>query len=231
MPARTHIAAAESKGAEFLPDVNRYADAATELQVGRLTAPSYSSTLTAWYNRSITRSGSDLLFCCDRTGSPQAFLMNLRNAGTRQLTEAEGLDGASLALERMARSTSPAAVYTSRCWPRRASAKCTGSPRDGSAAPAPASIGMATTPISSSGKAMARGCGSPGARNGKAHTVLEAAFPMSDPVARPGHPGAPGKGTRLCGSPTPRESNRRAQAGRAGRSARPMGPGWEDGGH
>ena len=59
-PPRRAVISAEPRGAAFPSDAKRYADAATELEVYRLTAPSYASTLPAWYNRSITRNGSDL---------------------------------------------------------------------------------------------------------------------------------------------------------------------------
>ena len=39
-----------------------------------------------------------MAFCCDREGSPQAFRMDLKTGETRQLTEVEGLDSASLTL-------------------------------------------------------------------------------------------------------------------------------------
>jgi oligogalacturonide lyase len=68
------------------------------LEVYRLTDPAYSSTMPAYYNRAIARSSGWMLFCCDRGGSPQAFHMDLKNGETRQLTEAEELDGASISL-------------------------------------------------------------------------------------------------------------------------------------
>jgi oligogalacturonide lyase len=68
------------------------------MEVYRLTDPAYSSTMPAYYNRAIARSSAWMLFCCGRGGSPQAFHMDLKNGQTRQLTEAEELDGASLAL-------------------------------------------------------------------------------------------------------------------------------------
>src|SRR5262249_53928327 len=49
-------------------------------------------------NRVISRNSGMLLFCCDRSGSPQAFRMDLKSGDTQQLTDRPGLDGASLAL-------------------------------------------------------------------------------------------------------------------------------------
>ena len=188
--AAARMVAAETKGTEFPPDVKRYADAATELEVDRLTAPSYSSTLTAWYNRSITRAGSDLLFCCDRTGSPQAFLMSLKNAGTRQLTEAEGLDGGSLALgagDRGFAFFAGRGLYVSLLatlrerevyriaegWERGSGANVD---RDGNHA------------YFIERHADGARLRSVALSSGRARTVLEGTFPMSQPIARPGRP-------------------------------------------
>ena len=84
--AAARLIAAGSRGAEFSPDAIHYPDAATELDVDRLTGPSYSSTLPAWYNRTITRNCADLLFCCDRAGSPLVVIGRL---SVVPLTEAQ----------------------------------------------------------------------------------------------------------------------------------------------
>jgi oligogalacturonide lyase len=89
---------AQQKGASFASDSERYADPLTELDVYRLTKPDYSSTMTAYYNRGIARNSGWMLFCCDRTGSPQGFRLDLKNGETKQLTQIEGLDGATLTL-------------------------------------------------------------------------------------------------------------------------------------
>ena len=86
------------KGTTFPSDWRRYSDPTTEMEVYRLTDPAYSSTMPAYYNRAIAQSSAWMLFCCDRGGSPQAFHMDLKSGETRQLTEAEGVDGASIAL-------------------------------------------------------------------------------------------------------------------------------------
>jgi oligogalacturonide lyase len=96
--AGTPLAAQALKGTTFPSDWRRYSDPTTELEVYRLTDPAYSSTMPAYYNRAIARSSGWMLFCCDRGGSPQAFHMDLKSGETRQLTEAEELDGASIAL-------------------------------------------------------------------------------------------------------------------------------------
>jgi oligogalacturonide lyase len=82
----------------FPSDARRYSDPSTGLDVIRLTDPAYSSTLPAYYGRAIASNGGYLLLACGRTGSPQVFRLDLKNGGTEQLTEAEGLDGATVTL-------------------------------------------------------------------------------------------------------------------------------------
>jgi oligogalacturonide lyase len=82
----------------FEAEVERYPDPVTEIQVYRLTDPSYTSILPGRYNRLISRNSATLLYCSDRTGSPQAFRMDLKTGDSQQLTESEDLDGNSLAL-------------------------------------------------------------------------------------------------------------------------------------
>jgi oligogalacturonide lyase len=87
-----------SKGAAFPSQAYRYSDAATEFDVYRLTDPSYSSVLPAYYNHPIARNSAWMLFACDRAGSFQAFRVELKTGAMRQLTEAADLDPSSLAL-------------------------------------------------------------------------------------------------------------------------------------
>jgi len=82
----------------FPPEWWRYSDAATEWEVYRLTNPEHVSHLPAWYNRTLSRRGTFLLYWSDRTGSVQAFRMDLRTGESLQLTEAGALDGESLTL-------------------------------------------------------------------------------------------------------------------------------------
>jgi oligogalacturonide lyase len=91
-------AAQDKKGESFPAGSRHYSDPTTELDVIRLTDPSYSSTLPAYYNRTISRNSGFLLFCCDRGGSPQAFRIDLKTAQTRQLTDTPDLDASSLTL-------------------------------------------------------------------------------------------------------------------------------------
>ncbi len=92
------LLAASSKGESFPSQSSRYADAATEFDVYRLTDPSYSSVLPAYYNRYIAHNSGWMLLGCDRSGSFQAFRIDLKTGAMRQLTEAAELDPSSLTL-------------------------------------------------------------------------------------------------------------------------------------
>jgi oligogalacturonide lyase len=86
------------KGKTFPSEWKRYSDAATEFEVTRLTDPAHSSQIPAYYNRSLSRRNGFLLFSSDRTGSSQAFRMDLKSGECRQLTHSQNLDSASLTL-------------------------------------------------------------------------------------------------------------------------------------
>jgi oligogalacturonide lyase len=90
--------AAQQKKTSFPAEVKRYPDPTTELDVYRLSDPAHSSTLPAYYNRAIAHNNASMIFCCDRNGAPQAHRMDLRSGETRELTDAEDLDGTSLTL-------------------------------------------------------------------------------------------------------------------------------------
>jgi oligogalacturonide lyase len=94
----TRLFAEGKKGEAFASDASRYADPLTELDVFRLTKPDYSTTMTAYFNRGIARNSGWMLCCCDRSGAPQAFHLDLKNGDMKQLTDAQDLDGASLTL-------------------------------------------------------------------------------------------------------------------------------------
>src|SRR5947209_6745738 len=85
----TKLLAQAGRGAAFPAVSKRYADPTTELEVFLLTDPGYSSRLPASYNRALARNSGSLFFTSDRTGSPQAFRMDLKSAQSRQLTETE----------------------------------------------------------------------------------------------------------------------------------------------
>ncbi len=96
--AASGLASERGRGALFGSDFEHFPDPATELDVYRLTSPSYSTHLPAYYQRAISRKGQFLLCWSDRTGAAQAFHLNLKSGEWQQLTDAAALDGASLTL-------------------------------------------------------------------------------------------------------------------------------------
>jgi len=96
--AAARLLAEGSKGTTFASQASRFSDPATEFDVYRLTDPSYSSVLPAYYNRFIARNNGWMLFGCDRSDAFQAFRIELKTGAMRQLTDAAGLDPASLTL-------------------------------------------------------------------------------------------------------------------------------------
>ena len=80
------------------PEWRRYPDPATEFQVVRLTDPAFASGMTAPHLHPFTRRGDSLLYWSERGGSRQAFLLNLKEGSSRQLTDAATLDSATLSL-------------------------------------------------------------------------------------------------------------------------------------
>jgi oligogalacturonide lyase len=86
------------KGAAFPAAWKKYSDPTTDFDVFRLTDPEYACTMPAAYNRSISRNSGWMLFCGERSGKAQAYRLDLKNSEGKQLTEVDGLDGASLTL-------------------------------------------------------------------------------------------------------------------------------------
>jgi oligogalacturonide lyase len=90
-------AAESSARGRILPSVAvRYSDPATESIVVRLTDPRFTSSLPAPGNRGVTV--RQLLYVSDVDGKSQAYRMDLKSRESRQLTDAENLDAASIAL-------------------------------------------------------------------------------------------------------------------------------------
>ena len=81
-----------------------YKDPSTEFPVLRLTDPGFTSRLPAHYGRAVSRKSAFLLYASDVTGRMEAFRMESKNGVSRQLTEQEGLDPASLTLSADERS-------------------------------------------------------------------------------------------------------------------------------
>jgi oligogalacturonide lyase len=85
------------KGRNFPAALFRYPDPSTEFSVTRLTDPAHSSMLPPSYGRAVSKHNF-LIYSSDITGRFEAFRMDLKTGQSRQLTEAENLDPASLAL-------------------------------------------------------------------------------------------------------------------------------------
>src|SRR5579885_857543 len=179
--------AQRGRGAVFPSDAHRYSDPATELDVFRLTDPSYTAVLPAFYNRAMAKNSNWLLFSCDRLGSLQVFRMDLKDAQTRQLTEVEDLDPASVTLTPDNRSFcffAGRSLYIGAVSPFRY--------RELYRVPS----GWTRTPGLSVGpdgthatfceaRAAASRLRMVSLNQGLARTVIEAAFPMSHPIPRP----------------------------------------------
>lgn len=83
------------------PEWKRYPDPATELEVIQLTDPAFVSGMSAPHLRQFTRRSESLLYWSERAaadspGGRQAFLLDLKLGGSRQLTDAAALDVSSL---------------------------------------------------------------------------------------------------------------------------------------
>jgi oligogalacturonide lyase len=96
--ASSALPAEVERGKSLPPEWKRYSDPATEFDVYRLTDPAFPSYLTAYYNRAISRRHGFLLFSSGRTGSNQAYRMDLKTGELRQLTQAKDLDTQTLSL-------------------------------------------------------------------------------------------------------------------------------------
>ncbi len=86
------------KGQLVPSETKRYKDAATEFDVVRLTDPAHQSWLPAFYERAISRRGGFLIYASDRSGTVQAYRLDLKNGQSRLLTEASDLVCESLTL-------------------------------------------------------------------------------------------------------------------------------------
>jgi oligogalacturonide lyase len=81
-------------GSEF----KRYADPATELEVVRLTNPTFASGLTAPHLRQFTKRSDAMVYWSERDGTRQIYRLDLKGGESKQLTNAAALDVTSFAL-------------------------------------------------------------------------------------------------------------------------------------
>jgi oligogalacturonide lyase len=88
--ARAQVVASEQK---------KYRDSATEFELTRLTDPSLSSCyLPPPPLRATSQRSNSLVYCSDRTGSLQAYRMDLKSGESRQITSAAALDKSTVSL-------------------------------------------------------------------------------------------------------------------------------------
>jgi oligogalacturonide lyase len=85
------------KGRVLPSAFKKYADAATENPILRLTDPAHNSILPASYAHSISRHGF-LVCAADISGRYEAYRIDLKSGQQKQLTDAAGLDPRSLTL-------------------------------------------------------------------------------------------------------------------------------------
>lgn len=100
LSALPSLGAWHARGANqvFPSEAKRYPDPATEFEILRLTDPVHTSRLPAYYSRAVSRRTTFILYTSDRTGTPQAFRMDLKNWESRQITNATALVPDSLVL-------------------------------------------------------------------------------------------------------------------------------------
>jgi len=82
-------AARAETGSTIPPEFRRYADAATETAVTRLTDPAHTSFLPAPHLAAVNRHGNLLLYANDRSGQMQLYRMDLKSGMSHQLTAAD----------------------------------------------------------------------------------------------------------------------------------------------
>ncbi len=78
-------------GAVAASEFQRYADPATDLDVVRLTNPTFASGLTAPHLHQFTRRG-ELIYWSERDGTRQLYRLELKSGMSTQLTQAAALD-------------------------------------------------------------------------------------------------------------------------------------------
>jgi oligogalacturonide lyase len=79
--------------ADIIPSQSRkLRDPATEFEITRLTDPAYNAWLVPPHARSIVSRNGALLYCSDRSGSMQAYRLELKSGESRLLTSASQMD-------------------------------------------------------------------------------------------------------------------------------------------
>ncbi len=92
------LPAASEKGRVFPSETRRYLDPTTEFVVFRFTDPAHASFLPDSGGRPVSARGNFLLYASDRTGSAQAYRMDLKSGQSWLITEAAALEPSWLVL-------------------------------------------------------------------------------------------------------------------------------------
>jgi oligogalacturonide lyase len=87
-----------AKAQVYPSEMKRYADAATEFEIYRMTDPAHQSWLPAYYQRAVSRRDSFFIYANDRSGSVQAYRMDVKSGQSKLLTRAQALVAESLTL-------------------------------------------------------------------------------------------------------------------------------------
>src|SRR5260370_608556 len=89
---------AADQGQTFPTETKRHADQAADFLVYRVTDPAHQSWLPSGYGRVISRRGHLMLYASDRSGTVQAYRMDLKPGQSHALTNAVSLEPSSLTM-------------------------------------------------------------------------------------------------------------------------------------
>jgi oligogalacturonide lyase len=92
------VCIAADQGVTFPSEIKRYTDQATDFVVFRLTDPAHQSWLPSGYGRVISKRGNFMLYASDRSGTVQAYRMDLKPGQSHGLTNAKNLEPSSLTM-------------------------------------------------------------------------------------------------------------------------------------
>ena len=170
-------------------EARRFADAATENPVTRLTDPAHTSVLPAWHLSAATRRGHSLLFSNDRTGQMQVYRMDLKSGESHQLTTGDPVRPPAVTLlpdERYFACIAGRALVVQLLRPAR--------PREVYRVPGEfePTDGLSVSRNGSFAVVVEKGAGTwrlrrvPLARAGAATTIAESPVELRDPMVRPG---------------------------------------------
>ena len=96
--AGASVCLAADAGQAYPSEAKRYLDEATENAVVRLTDPAHQSLLPAGYCRPISRKSDFLIYSSDRSGTVQAYRLDLKNGQSRSLAATPDLVTGSVTL-------------------------------------------------------------------------------------------------------------------------------------